>query len=110
MACRDMEFIAFQEHKIILEISLHEVCENYGLLQHRLETLEAKWNAEKQKFTYYLAKNSQLFSYKEKTMESMQMELAKVHLLLCSSFAKITFLLKTNSARHEKWVVKRSQL
>jgi hypothetical protein len=33
MACKDMEFIALQEHKIILERSLHEVCENYGLLQ-----------------------------------------------------------------------------
>ncbi len=33
MACKNMEFIAFQKHKIILEKSLHEVCENYGLLQ-----------------------------------------------------------------------------
>ncbi len=34
---------------------------------------------------------------------------AKAHSLLCSS-AKITFLLETNSTRHEKWVAKRSQL
>jgi hypothetical protein len=75
-----------------------------------LETLEAKWNAKKEKFTYYFAKSSQLFSNKEKTMEAMQMELAKAHLSLCFSFAKITFLLETNSTKHEKWVAKRSQL
>jgi len=34
---------------------------------------------------------------------------AKAHSLLCSS-TKITFLLETNSTRHEKWVAKRSQL
>jgi len=38
------------------------------------------------------------------------MELATAHSLLCSSSTKITFLLETNSARHEKCVAKRSQL
>jgi hypothetical protein len=31
MACRNMEFATLQEHKMILERSLHEVCENHGL-------------------------------------------------------------------------------
>lgn len=87
MACRGMEFIALQEHKITLERSLHEVCENYGLLQQRLEILEAKWNAKKEYFTDYLAENSQLFSNKEKTMEVMQMELTTLegkHVFLTS--------------------------
>jgi hypothetical protein len=43
-------------------------------------------------------------------MEAMQMELAKAHLSLCFSSTKITFLLETNSARHEEWVAKRFQL
>jgi hypothetical protein len=36
MACRDMEFITLQEHKIVLEKNFHEVCENHGFLQHKL--------------------------------------------------------------------------
>jgi len=72
--------------------------------------LEVKWNVKKQKLTNYLVESSQLLSDKEKTMEAMQMAFAKAHSSLCSSSAKITFLLETNSARHEKWVAKRSQL
>jgi hypothetical protein len=79
MACRDMEFFALQEHNMILERSLHKVSENHGLLQQRLETLEAKRNEEKEKFINYLAESSQLFSNKEKTMEAVQMELAHAH-------------------------------
>jgi kinesin family protein 15 len=110
MACRDMEFAALQEHKMILERSLHEVSENRGLLQQRLETLEAKWNAEKEKFPDCLAESSKLLSDKEKTMEAMQMELAEAHSSLCASSAKITLLLETNAVRHEEWVAERSQL
>jgi FtsZ-binding cell division protein ZapB len=106
MACRDMEFAALQEHKMILERSLHEVSENRGLLQQRLETLEAEWNAEKD----CLAESSKLHSNKEKAMEAMQMELAEAHTSLCASSAKITFLLETNAVRHEEWVAERSQL
>ncbi|CAM6042219.1 unnamed protein product [Sphagnum compactum] len=110
MACRDMEFAALQEHKMILERSLHEVSENRGLLQQTLETLEAEWNAEKEKFSDCLAESSKLLSDKEKTMEAMQMELAEAHSSLCASSAKITLLLETNAVRHEEWVAERSQL
>ncbi len=79
MACRDMEFITLQEHNMILERSLHEVCESHRLSQQRLETLEVEWNAEKEKFINYLTESSQLLSNKEKTMEVVQMELAKAH-------------------------------
>ncbi|CAK9254535.1 unnamed protein product [Sphagnum jensenii] len=110
MAYRDMEFVALQEHKMILERSLHEVYENRGLLQQRLETLEAKWNAEKEKYSDCLAESSKLLSDKEKAMEATQMELAKAHTSLCASSAKITLLLETNAVRHEEWVAERSQL
>ncbi|CAK9213743.1 unnamed protein product [Sphagnum troendelagicum] len=110
MAYRDMEFAALQEHKMILERSLHEVSENRGLLQQRLETLEAEWNAEKEKYSDCLAESSKLLSDKEKAMEAMQMELAEAHTSLCASSAKITLLLETNAVRHEEWVAERSQL
>jgi hypothetical protein len=110
MAYRDMEFAALQEHKMILERSLHEVFENRGLLQQRLETLEAKWNAEKEKYSDCLAESSKLLSDKEKAMEATQMELAKAHTSLCASSVKITLLLETNAVRHEEWVAERSQL
>jgi chromosome segregation ATPase len=74
MAYRDMEFAALQEHKMILERSLHEVSENRGHLQQMLETLEAEWNAEKEKYSDCLAESSKLLSDKEKAMEAMQME------------------------------------
>jgi hypothetical protein len=70
--------------------------------------LEAKWNVRKEKFTYYLVENSQLLSDKDKTMEALQMELVEAHSSLCASFANITFLLETNSTKHEEWVSKRS--
>jgi hypothetical protein len=41
--------------------------------------LEAEWNAEKEKFINYFAESSQLLLNKEKTMEVVQMELAKAH-------------------------------
>jgi kinesin family protein 15 len=110
MAHRDMEFAALQEHKMILERSLNEVSENRGLLQQRLETLEAEWNAEKEKYSDCLAESSKLLSDKEKTMEAMQMELAEAHTSLCASSAKITLLLETNAVRHEEWAAERSQL
>jgi hypothetical protein len=57
--------------------------------------LEAEWNGKKENFANYLVESSQLLSYKEKTMEALQMELAKVHSSLCASFANITFLLES---------------
>lgn len=43
-------------------------------------------------------------------MEAWQMELVEAHLSLCVSFANITFLLETNSMKHEEWVTKRFKL
>jgi uncharacterized membrane-anchored protein YhcB (DUF1043 family) len=61
-----------------LERSLHEVSENHGLLQKKLETLKAKMNEEKDKFINCLAESSQLFSNKERQWKQCKWSLQRL--------------------------------